>query len=410
MNMASIISMRESGMKPVDIVVAGHLCLDLYPDLGMFESGSFVSRLLPGKLLSVGNMSFCTGGPVSNTGLALNRLGMKVRCMGKVGADAFGGIIAEILRKHHPRMGDDLIVSAETGSSYTIILSAPGIDRIFLHHPGTNDTYLPEDIDYDLVSQCRLFHFGYPPLMKMMYSEQGAHLTEIYRRVKERNVITSLDMAWPDPNSDAGKADWEAILKNTLPFVDIFAPSIEEILYMVDRQTFLELSARAANGNLLPLIELEVLYELVARLAAWGAKIIALKLGDRGLFIHSGSKDMLKEIAQLLPIDPDYWSLKQIWAPCFQANFVGAAGSGDATVAGFLSAMVRGLTIEEAATMAVAVGACCVEALDTVSGIQDWDATRQRIANEWPRHPLQVNDPCWRFDKKSQNWIRELAH
>jgi len=408
--MASTISMRDHGMKPVDIVVAGHLCLDLYPDLGKFEGGSFVNRLLPGKLLSVGNMSFCTGGPVSNTALALNRLGVKVRCMGKVGADAFGSIIADVLRKHHPHMGDNLILSAETGSSYTIILSAPGIDRIFLHYPGTNDSYIPDDIDYDLVSQCRLFHFGYPPLMKMMFIEQGAHLTEIYRRVKDCNVITSLDMAWPDPNSDAGKADWEAILKNTLPFVDIFAPSIEEILYMIDRQTFTNLSKRALNGNLLPLIELEILNKLVDRLSAWGAKIIALKLGDRGFFIHSGSKDMLKEITQLLPIDANNWSMKQIWAPCFQANFVGAAGSGDATVAGFISAMIRGLPIEEAATMAVAVGACCVEALDTVSGIQEWDATQQRIAQGWSRHPLQVKDPSWRFDGESQNWIRELAH
>jgi sugar/nucleoside kinase (ribokinase family) len=64
---------------------------------------------------------------------------------------------------------------------------------------------------------------------------------------------------------------------------------------------------------------------------------------------------------------------------------VGTAGSGDATIAGFLAAFLRDMTPEEAVTMAVAVGACNVEAADTLSGIRPWDETLRRVAAGWPR-------------------------
>lgn len=229
-------------MKDIDVVVAGHLCLDLYPDLSSFEPGVFFNRLLPGKLLSVGNMSFCTGGPVSNTGLALAKLGMTVRSMGKIGQDAFGEIISRILNEFNPSIGSGLITSSNTGSSYTVILSAPGIDRVFLNYPGTNDTFVPDDIDYELVARFSLFHFNYPPLMRKMFADGGYNLAEIYHRVKECGVITSLDMALPGPNSDAERADWAEILEKTLPYVDIFAPSIEEILFILDKDAFYQLA------------------------------------------------------------------------------------------------------------------------------------------------------------------------
>ena len=40
---------------------------------------------------------------------------------------------------------------------------------------------------------------------------------------------------------EKGDANWPAILKATLPYVDIFMPSIEEILLMLHRQRYEEL-------------------------------------------------------------------------------------------------------------------------------------------------------------------------
>ena len=71
-------------------------------------------------------------------------------------------------------------------------------------------------------------------------------------------------------------------------------------------------------------------------------------------------------------------------------------GSGDATIAGFLASVKRGLSAEEALTLAVAVGGCCVEAPDTTSGVRSWDETLDRMKAGWARRPVEVREEGWR--------------
>jgi sugar/nucleoside kinase (ribokinase family) len=85
---------------------------------------------------------------------------------------------------------------------------------------------------------------------------------------------------------------------------------------------------------------------------------------------------------------------------------VGTAGSGDATIAGFLSALLRDMTPEDAVNAAVAVGACNVEAADTLSGFRPWEETLHRVAAGWRRRPENVSAPGWRFDDRHGLWIR----
>jgi sugar/nucleoside kinase (ribokinase family) len=105
------------------------------------------------------------------------------------------------------------------------------------------------------------------------------------------------------------------------------------------------------------------------------------------------------------PSSPAAWANKELWAPCFQVNVVGTTGSGDATIAGFLSALLRDLPPEAAITTAVAVGASNVEAADALSGIRSWDDTQRRIATGWARCSLPIDAPGWQFDESQQLWI-----
>ena len=107
------------------------------------------------------------------------------------------------------------------------------------------------------------------------------------------------------------------------------------------------------------------------------------------------------------PADLSAWANRELWSPCFQADVVGTAGSGDATIAGFLTALLRDLPPEQAVTAAVAVGACNVEAADTLSGIQPWDATLRRVADGWPRYRMIMQTPGWRFDEANGLWHHE---
>lgn len=386
-------------------VVAGHICLDIIPQLTGSTRDQFERTFLPGRLLEVGPVTFSTGGSVSNTGLALHKLGIQTQLMGKVGDDLLGQVVRQLLGSHGPHLADGMVVDKMVNTSYTIIISPPGVDRMFLHYPGANDTFSGADVRYEVVTESILFHFGYPPLVKRMFEDDGAQLVEIFQRVKELGVTTSLDMTLPDPTSAAGRADWAAILRAVMPYVDVFLPSIDESLYMLRREIYEELSQPAGGAGLLSRITSSLLSELSGELLEMGGRIVGFKLGDRGLYVHTAGQAVLETLGAARPSNPATWAGKELWAPCFKVDVVGTTGSGDATIAGFLSALLRDMSLEETLTAAVAVGACNVEAADALGGIRPWEETRRRVESGWARHALCINAPGWHFDDRHQVWV-----
>jgi sugar/nucleoside kinase (ribokinase family) len=352
-----------------DAIIAGHICLDIIPNLAHTD-GAFNAILQPGKLVDIGVAQVSTGGTVSNTGLALHRLGIDTRLLAKVGADPLGRTVKQMIADHAPTLVDGISASAETSTSYSIIISLPGVDHCILHHPGSNDDFTAADVRDEDIQNARLFHFGYPPLMARMFADNGTELAELFRRVKTLGLTTSLDMALPDPNSAAGRANWKIILQNTLPQVDIFLPSLDEILYMLGKDSQAPLSS-------------ELLHEVGAELLALGAKIIVIKLGERGLYLRVGSAEVLQGLGKVRPTYLTAWSNYEAWQPCYQVDMAGTTGSGDATIAGFLSAFLRDMSPAKTLQAALAVGACSVEAADPLSGIKPWGETLNRIRAGW---------------------------
>ena len=83
------------------IIAAGHICLDITPVIPSREGGMEAGGLLsPGRLINVGVADIHTGGSVANTGIAMKLLGADVYLAGKIGADAFGGMIESIAAKY----------------------------------------------------------------------------------------------------------------------------------------------------------------------------------------------------------------------------------------------------------------------------------------------------------------------
>lgn len=387
-----------------DIIVAGHICLDVIPAISPSQE-AFERLFRPGRLLEVGAVTFATGGAVANTGLALHRLGVNVQLMGKIGDDLFGQAIGRLVASQSSLLAANMLVDPAVTTSYTIVINPPGTDRIFLHHPGANDLFTADDVDYGRVAQSRAFHFGYPTLMQAMYRDGGRQLVEMFRRAKATGATTSLDLALPDPPTASGQADWAAILKAALPHVDVFLPSVEELLYMLRRSTLHELQRSASDGDILPLVTAPLLSSLAAEVLALGSKIVAIKLGRRGFYLRTGDKASMAALGRALPSDVARWTGRELWAPAFRVNHVGATGAGDASIAGFWAALLRNLLPEEAITMATAVGACNVEAADALSGILTWPATLGRVQAGWPKHDLAVDAPGWRYDTALGLWI-----
>lgn len=381
-------------------VVAGHICLDIIPRIESAGPEPFLAHLQPGRLVEIGAAAFSTGGPVSNTGLALHKLGIPTWLMGKVGADFMGQVVRQIVASFSPALSGGMIIDAASSTSYTIILNPPGVDRVFLHCPGANQTFCADDIDHHKVAQADLFHFGYPPLMRRMYEQGGAELARIMRRAKLAGALTSLDMAVPDPDSPAGRADWPEIFRATLPFVDFFLPSIEELLFCLDRPLYEQLTM--GGSNLLDQITPDLLSDIGGKLLDMGVKLAVIKLGERGLYLRSAQTAQLESLGH--EVDWKRWGCQELWAPCFQVEVVGTTGAGDATIAGFLSGLLRGLAPIEAMTMAVAVGACNVEAADALSGIGSWEATLARVRSGWARRPLTLSASGWSWHPDHQIW------
>jgi len=377
----------------------------MIPDLSTSPQQEWETLFRPGHLLEVGPVTLCTGGPVSNTGLALHKLGISTRLMGKVGDDLMGRAILKIVSAHGAYLTDGMVVDETVDTSYTVIISPPGVDRFFLHCPAANDAFGAGDVRYDIVDRAQLFHFGYPPLMRKMFECGGTELVVMFKRIKELGVTTSLDMAVPDPNSAAGYADWVSILRAVLPYVDVFLPSIEETLYMLRRETYEELAQAAPGEGLLSRITPALLSDVSQELLELGAKVIGLKLGDRGLYVRTADRPAIEGLGRACPPHPAAWADRELWSPCFQVNVVGTTGAGDATIAGFLNGLLRGMSLEETLTAAVAVGACNTEAADALSGVRSWQETWRRVNRGWARHALRLDAPRWFFDDGAQMWV-----
>ena len=363
------------------VIAAGHICLDITPVFPeRMTEQNLPSLLMPGKLLHMDGVDVHTGGSVANTGLALKKLGVDVELMGKIGADAFGAIVQQIAAGYG---ADGLIVDPAGRTSYSVVLAVPGVDRIFLHDPGANDTFSGADIPETALNDAVLFHFGYPPLMKKMYENGGAELASIFRRMKEKGIATSLDLAAVDPAAEAGRADWEKILQNVLPYTDFFVPSFEELCFMLDREKYERLTADGGDvttrltmtGNVLPLAE---------KALQMGTAVVLVKCGTRGMLCKTAGADVLRRIGVRLKFDAGAWAAKTVVQRCFEADVVrSATGAGDTSIAAFLAAVLLGKRPAQAVSLAAAEGACAVTSYDALGGLQPLDVLEERIQTGW---------------------------
>jgi sugar/nucleoside kinase (ribokinase family) len=369
-------------------IVAGHLCLDLTPQ---FLSDAMAG---PGELVVVGPATLSTGGAVSNTGLSMLRLGVDAYLCGKVGDDFFGRSVRDILERHTAGSSRGIVVSTNDATSYTFVVSPLGKDRAFVHCPGANDTFGPEDIPQSALDRADLLHFGYPPLMRRMFGDGGRELADLLGRAKQAGLTTSLDLSYVDPTSECGKADWRAILRAALPSVDLFVPSLGELRAIWDA-TPGERAESAATA----------LRRVAIRSLESGAQVVLVKAGTDGIYLRSRQAAIGGRAAPAPSLGMQAWAHRELWSPAFAPDVVATTtGAGDAAVAGFLAAFMRGDGPERALTVACAAGACCCERADGTSGVRTWDDTWARLASGWRQLPLDLAAFDWQWDSGQRLW------
>lgn len=370
-------------------VVAGHICIDITP-VFPGQSGNVIGEILmPGKLLHMNGVSVHTGGAVANTGLAMKKLGSDVSLMGKIGSDDFGGIVLNVLDEYGA--ADAMIISEDEATSYTVVIAIPGIDRVFLHDTGANDTFCAADLDMEAVRSADLFHFGYPTLMKGMYQDDGRAFLTMLRAVKETGVAISLDLAAVDPDSEAAGQDWKKILEQALPYVDFFVPSAEELCYMLDEERYCSWQERAHGGDVTEILTMEDIRPLGERCLELGARVVLIKCGALGIYYKTGFGEGLEGLCEKLSLDPEEWSRQEDFEISFKPEQIrSGTGAGDTSIAAFLSSVLRGKSLKESVEMAAATGACCVSAFDALSGLPSYEEIEEKIRNGWEKNSCRL--------------------
>ena len=391
-------------MSESKMITAGYISMDITPAFPMeyYQGRTLEEVIRPGKLREVGRADASPGGCVSNTGLAMFVLGADVSLVAKVGDDAFGHMIAGNYRNRGA--SPEFIVSKDDETSYTIVISVPGSDRCFLVDPGANDHFYPEDLDMEKVAARQYFHFGYPALMRSIYQDGGVRLAGMYRSMQETGLITSLDMAMPDAGSDSGKADWEGLLKKTLPYVDFFVPSIEELGFMLDRERYeyWQRKTKETGKDICMTLSLKDDVRPLARKALdMGCGSILLKCGAAGMYFLSSPEDHMLSIAERMraharecnPEQADAaegvytgigWGDRDLFQDSFKPDrILSGTGAGDTAIAGFLYGISHGMDPETCLKIAAGCGSMCITQYDSLSGLLPIPELMKRIESGW---------------------------
>ena len=103
----------------------------------------------------------CPGGAPCNALAMLNKLGRKTAFIGKVGEDQFG----RLLRDTIDDLGIEtkgLILDKKIHTTLAFVHTFPDGDREFSFYrkPGADMMLTEEEVDFDLIRQSKIFHFG----------------------------------------------------------------------------------------------------------------------------------------------------------------------------------------------------------------------------------------------------------
>jgi sugar/nucleoside kinase (ribokinase family) len=349
-------------------VVAGHICIDLMPEL---PGAPCVET---GRLAAVGPMVLRPGGSVANTGLGLAQLGLRTRLAADVGADELGAVLVGMLGG--PNVDASGVRQLPCGAtSYSVVVQPPGADRTFWHHVGTNATF--DGVAVDLHG-ADLLHVGYPPILPALAASGAAGLLALLERAGAAGLTTSVDLADMDPASPAAAEDWHAVLARTLPHVGVFAPSVDDLASVLGGDAARTPAAVAALGR---------------HLLRLGAAVVLLKAGPSGLYLGTADGERLAHGGAVLAASGPEWACRELWAPSMQVEVVGTTGAGDAAIAGLLFALSDGDGPEDALALAAATAAVRVS---TTTPLPAAGALRARLAGDLRFEPFP--EPGWAGD------------
>jgi fructokinase len=317
----------------MDIVCLGELLVDMFPaEVGV-------------SLVEVSAFHPKPGGAPANVAVAASKLGARSAFIGKLGDDAFGYHLADILAKEGVDVrGVRFDENARTSMAFIALPDKNTADFVFYRNPGADMLLKPEELDRDLLGDTRAFHFG---SISLIDEPSRSATLEALKISQEAGALISFDVnyrprLWKSPEQ-----------------------AVERIMATIPRANLIKVN----DVELALLTNCDDLTEGGQKLLALGPQICVVTLGPKGSYfqIAQGGEHI---------------------AP-FEVDAVDATGCGDAFVAGLLLQLVldhdwrNNLTLDrmrEILRYANAVGAITALSLGVIPALPTADQVRRFLS------------------------------
>lgn len=269
--------------KEVDIVALGELLID-FTEAGKSSSGKKLFEQNPG------------GAPANLLTVAAH-MGYQTEFIGKVGADMHGDFLKKTLEEEG--IGTRYLIQDESFfTTLAFVEIAENGERhfSFSRKPGADTQLRAEELNQQLLENCKIFHFG---ALSLTNEPSRTATIEAVKGAKAAGVLISYDpnyreSLWFDKQTAVSQ------MKSMIPYADIMKVSDEELVLLTGVEDY--------NKAVTQLLEL-------------GPKLVAVTLGSDGVLL---AREYKREKVE-----------------GFKVNAIDTTGAGDSFWGGFLSEYLK---------------------------------------------------------------------
>lgn len=204
-----------------DVVAMGEMLIDFTMN-GQSEQGNNLFEA-------------CPGGAPCNVLAMLNKLGKKTAFIGKVGDDQFGHLLKQTI----DGIGIDsrgLVMDDKIHTTLAFVHTFPDGDRefSFYRQPGADMMLKEEEVDFEMIENARLFHFG---TLSMTDEPARSATKKALETAKRAGCLISFDPNLREPLWDSLDTAKE-MMEYGMQFCDILKISDNEIQFISGEEDY----------------------------------------------------------------------------------------------------------------------------------------------------------------------------
>lgn len=191
------------------------------------------------------------GGAPANLAVAIARQGGHSAFVGKVGQDMFGDFLIDTLK--NDQVETRYIVTSEryrTSLAFVHLHDQGERDFTFYRNPGADVAIESREINYEVIQQCDIFHFG---SVSMTHNPSRLTTFELLDYAKKQNKIITYDPNLREPLwNDLEEARYQ--IKKGLHYCDMLKVTDQELRFITEIEDINEALDEIQNTYDIPLV------------------------------------------------------------------------------------------------------------------------------------------------------------